>query len=558
MCCMMQNVASMLAYHIKALGVNTVFGIPGKSIVPLLFGLEKHELHFVLCRHEAGAGFAASGYALQNRSLGVAIGTSGPGGTNMITAAGQAKAFNLPVLFITGHPSMKETGKALAQDSTPFGTDMAKLFEPVTLFSGRVERSDLLPMYLRHAIQTALSERKGPVHLSIPHDVLSKEIDFFPMHIQTSRQVISLQIDRIFPILNEAKKPLIILGKGVHSSEAYQEVQSFAELWGIPVVTTPGGKGTFATHHPLSLGSFGLGGTPQAMAYLKSGIDLAVIIGSSLNDMSMAGFTEDMHPRQVVHFDCESTYIDKTFSVPTTFVEGDIKLNLQKVLQAGAPCETTRSRFEVMEAFATAEKEAAAAVSPTSMGSKNAPYISAVEAIKVLRANLPADAVVFGDEGSHSFYAIQNFDILEPGTFQFDAAFGTMGYSFGYAIGAKIASPDKTIVCLSGDGSLFMHGTEISTAVNEGAAVIFIVFNNSRLDMVDKGMAGHLGRSIGSVYNTGVKVKEFAESLGAKGIRCYRAEEIQQAIREVSNNNRPTVIEVMVDPHEVPPTMLRG
>ncbi|WCK56794.1 thiamine pyrophosphate-binding protein [Aneurinibacillus sp. Ricciae_BoGa-3] len=554
----MQNVASMLAYHLKALGVKTVFGIPGKSIVPLLFGLEKHELHFVLCRHEAGAGFAASGYALQNRSLGVAIGTSGPGGTNMITAAGQAKAFNLPVLFITGHPSMKETGRALAQDSTPFGTDMAKLFEPVTLFSRRVERADQFPMYLKHAVETAFSGTKGPVHLSIPHDVLSEEIDFFPIHLQTSAQVISLQIDKISPILNKAQKPLIILGKGVHSSHAYQEVQSFAELWGIPVVTTPGGKGTFATHHPLSLGSFGLGGTPQAMAYLQSGIDLAVVIGSSLNDMSMAGFIKDMYPTQVVHFDCESTYIGKTFSAPTTFIEGDIKLNLQKVLLAGAPDDTSRSRGEVMQAFTTAVKEAAAAVSTTSIGSKNAPYISAVEAIKVLRANLPADAVVFGDEGSHSFYAIQNFNIYEPGTFHFDAAFGTMGYSFGYAIGAKIASPDKTIMCLAGDGSLFMHGTEISTAVNEEAAVIFIVFNNSRLDMVDKGMAGHMGRSIGSIYNTGVKVKEFAESLGAKGTRCYTAEEIEKAIRKALNNIQSSVIEVMVDPLEVPPTMLRG
>ncbi|WCN37296.1 thiamine pyrophosphate-binding protein [Aneurinibacillus uraniidurans] len=554
----MTTIASSFIHHIKNLGVTHVFGIPGKSIVPLLIECEKQSVQFILSRHESGAGFQASGYALKNQSIGVAIGTSGPGGTNLITAAGQAKAFCLPVIFITGHPSMKNTGKALAQDSTPFGADMVTLFEPVTKFSARVERGDLFPIYFEHALERALTGTKGPVHLSIPLDVLLEEI--MPFEVSTQRKefpLISEGIHAVLPIIKKSHRPVMILGKGVHSALAYEEIRSFAEHWSIPVVTTPGGKGTFPTNHPLSLNSFGLGGTEQAEVYLRSGIDLIIVIGSKLNDMSMAGFTADMYPEQVIHFDYEPTFIQKTLPVPTCFIQGDIKHNMGELLKLTASEQHTLCIDSYKQVCAALDETKEHPPLPTTV-SQESPFISAVEAVRTLRTSLPVDTIVFGDEGSHSFYAIQNFDVYKPGTFFFDAAFGTMGYSLSYAIGAKVASPTDTIACLCGDGSIFMHGTEISTAVNENIAVIFIVFNNNRLDMVDKGMSNHLGKSIGTVYTTGVDIKKFSESLGAKAFCCYTNEEIASSIHQALLHNGPTVIEIMVDPHEVPPTLLRG
>ncbi|CEH31619.1 acetolactate synthase [Aneurinibacillus migulanus] len=552
----MTTIASAFVHHIKKLGVTHVFGIPGKSIVPLLIECEKQSIPFILSRHESGAGFQASGYAIKNQTIGVAIGTSGPGGTNLITAAGQAKAFHLPVLFITGHPSMKHTGRALAQDSTAFGTDMVKLFEPVTKFSARVERSDVFPMYFRHALEQSLTGVKGPVHLSIPLDVLLEEtVPFDIFAPRTSFPLTSTGISDALPIIEQAKRPVMILGKGVHAALAYEEVRTLAETWGIPVVTTPGGKGTFPTLHPLSLNSFGLGGTQQAETYLRSGVDLILVIGSRLNDMSTAGFTEDMYPKHVIHFDYESHYIQKSLPVPTCFIQGDIKQNIHELVKAASPEQKTQYENAFLQVAVTREVEIP---QPRSEIGTDYPFISAVEAVRTLRVALPMDAVVFGDEGSHSFYAIQNFDIYKPGTFFFDAAFGTMGYSLSYAIGAKVASPSDTIACLCGDGSLFMHGTEISTAVNQNIAVLFIVLNNSRLDMVDKGMSSHFGRSIGSIYDTGVHVQKFAESLGAKAFRCQTSEEIMSSVHQAMAHNGPSVIEIMVDPHEVPPTLLRG
>lgn len=137
---MKQRVYTILVEHFKKWGITHVFGIPGKSISPLMLELENYDIQYVLGRHEAGCGFEASGYALAAKTMGIAIGTSGPGGTNLITAAAQAKEFQLPVLFITGQPSMQETGRALSQDSSQFGADLVKMFEPVTLFSARIER----------------------------------------------------------------------------------------------------------------------------------------------------------------------------------------------------------------------------------------------------------------------------------------------------------------------------------------------------------------------------------------------------------------------------------
>lgn len=189
----------------------------------------------------------------------MAVGTSGPGGTNMVTAAGQAMAYHLPVLFITGHPSVKQSGRAMGQDSSMFGTDIVKMFEPVTLFSARVERGDQFPLYLQHALECALTGRKGPVHLSIPADVLLEEIEPFTLSLPSLQPAISPYLNEVKLLLEQAKRPLLFLGKGVHSSNAYEEVKQLSKVFGIPVITTPGGKGTIRTDHPGYLGPYGLG-----------------------------------------------------------------------------------------------------------------------------------------------------------------------------------------------------------------------------------------------------------------------------------------------------------
>lgn len=543
---MKKTVAALLIQHLKKFGVRYVYGIPGKSVVPLVLETEKNEMPFILTRHETGAGFMAGGYALQNETFGVALGTSGPGGTNMITSAGQAMAFHLPVLFITGHPSMSGTGKALGQDSTFFGTDLVKMFEPVTLFSARIERGDLFPLYFRHAIERAWTGRKGPVHLSIPADVFMEEIEAFDVDLPPSSSIVSTRLDEAASSIQKAKNPLLFVGKGVHLSRAYEEVKELSLRFGIPIVTTPGGKGTVRSDHPGYLGPFGLGGTEKASDYLKMGVDLLLVLGTKLSDMSVAGFTSVMVPGQIIHFDINPSFIGKSIQCPTIPVIGDIKENL-KVLLSNHSNAVHRDEFIYTKNIAdNHEKE------------YNKEYISARSAVQSLREMLPPEAILFGDDGSHAFYAIRYFDILQEGSFFFDDVFGSMGNGICYSIGAKMASPQVPVVCLTGDGCSLMYGTEISTAVCQNVPVIFIVFNNGRIDMVDKGMKYNVGRSVGTVYETPVNMKLFAESLGADSFRCTCKEEIKEALAFALNHEGPTVVEIMVDPEEIPPTMNRG
>jgi acetolactate synthase I/II/III large subunit len=545
----MKKVSSVLVEHLRKWGVQYAFGIPGKSVVPLLDEMEKQELSFILSRHECGGGFAASGYALRKQTLGVAVGTSGPGGTNLLTSAGQAKAYHLPVLFITGHPSMRNTGRALGQDSTFFGTDLVKLFEPLTLFSARIERSDLFPMYFRHALEKALTGQRGPVHLSIPFDVFNEEIPDVEISLPTPSPLYSAHLEKVVKLLNEAEKPVLFIGKGVHISKAYEEVLHLVELWKIPVMTTPGGKGTFPTHHSLSLGSFGLGGTESSVDYLCSGIDVMVVIGTKLSDMSLAGFSNEMYPKQMIQFDINPTFIGKSLHVPTISIIGDAKDNLQKLIELAK--STSFHYDQLPQPFISP-------IRPSDSPSSTSSCMSAVEVMQTLRAGLPEETIMFGDDGSHSFYAIQHYDILKAGTFYFDDVFGTMGHAIGYSIGAKLAAPDKPIVCLTGDGCIMMHGMEISTAVCHQVAVIFVVLNNGRLDMVDKGMTAMVGKSIGTIYEKVINVSLFAASLGAKAYRTHNENELKEALLEALEiHNTPTVIEVMVDPAEMPPILKR-
>lgn len=542
-----ETCASILAKNIKKWGINHIFGIPGKAISPIIYAADQQGIEFVLSKHETGGGFSASGYSLMNNKIGIAIGTSGPGGTNLLTAAGQAKASNIPLLIITGHPGMKDTGKPMGQDSTVFGTDLVELFKHVTKFSVRVDRGDMLQIYLQHALEKAVSGIKGPVHLSIPFDILTEEIVPFEVDFPSSHEMISPDLDKVVDFLNSAKRPLMFLGKGVHSSKAYKEVRLLAENWKIPVITTPGGKGTFINNHLLSLGGFGLGGSKEANDYLLQGVDLLLVIGSKLSDMSTAGFSKEMYPKHIIHFDYDQTFIGKTIDVPTTTVLGDIRSNLRFILKDVT--DTENSEFLIPKQHHQVKI--------------NDRYerMSSETTVKVIRNSLPDDTIVFGDDGSHTFYGIKYFDIFEPATFFFDDIFGAMGHAIGYSIGAKIAAPDKKIVCLVGDGCMFMHGNEISTALNYNSPVLFIVLNNGMLDMVEKGMRKMNGKSVGAVYNTPLDVSLYAQSMGLDSFQCYTPidlkEAIDQALHLIEINEKPVVVEVIVNQDEIPPTMGR-
>ncbi|WP_342555172.1 thiamine pyrophosphate-binding protein [Paenibacillus sp. FSL R7-0652] len=541
----MRTVADYLAETLRNLGVTHVFGIIGKSICPALLKMVDYGLEFIPGRHEASSGFAASGYALQTGRLGVAFATSGPGGTNLLTAAAHAKANNLPVLFLTGHQSIQELGIPQCQDSSSYLADLSEMFRPATLFSKLVERGDHFGTILNHAISIALGPNKGPVHLCLPFDVQTEQLPHFRMAIPEPEPLLSISnLKRILPLTQQAQRPLIIAGKGVTRSGAHEELRQLAEALNIPVVTTPGGKGAIAWDHPLYHGPCGVGGFPHGDEMLNQS-DLYLVLGSRLSDMTLCNLKPDNHPAQLIQMDTDPTFVGKILSSQTLHITGDIKDNLQYLLSI-LPSVPASSPYEgALEPF------------PYQVPLPDLPHLSLASVLDQLSDLLPYHHKLFVDDGSHGFHAVQRYKVKKPGSFIFDAYFACMGNAIGMAIGAKAAAPEETVVCITGDGCFMMLGTEINTAVCKNLPVIFIVVNNKQLDMALKGMEKTTGRIDGTLFEVPMDAVKFAESLGAAAFRAETLAQFSAALEAALKLKQTAVIELLTDRDEIPPTAHR-
>jgi len=538
----MRTVADYLAETLRNLGVTHVFGIIGKSICPAVLKMVDYGLEFIPGRHESSSGFAASGYALQKGKLGVAFATSGPGGTNLLTAAAHAKANNLPVLFITGHQSIQELGLPQCQDSSSYLADLAEMFRPATLFSKLVERGDHFGTLLNHALSIALGPNKGPVHLCLPFDVQTELLSQCRIVIPEHEPLLSVSnLNRILPLIEQSNRPLIIAGKGVSRARAHDELLHLAESFNIPVITTPGGKGAIAWDHPLYHGPCGVGGFPHADDMLNQS-DLYIVLGSRLSDMTICNLKPENHPAHLIQFDADPTFVGKILSAQTLHITGDLKDNMQYLLGTlvdhSAPKRTT-------------------APIDYTVPLPNLPRLSLASVLDGMSELLPYDHKLFVDDGSHGFHAVQRYKVKKPGSFVFDAYFACMGNAIGMAIGAKAASPEETVVCITGDGCFMMLGTEINAAVCNNLNVIFIVVNNKQLDMALKGMEKTTGRIDGTLFEVPMDASKFAESLGAVAFRTETLAEFSSALNTAQTLNQVTVIELLTDRDEIPPTAHR-
>ncbi len=539
----MKTVADYMSEALRNLGVTHSFGIIGKSICPIVLKMVDYGIEFIPGRHESSSGFEAAGYALKTGKLGVAFGTSGPGGTNLLTAAAHAKANNLPVLFITGHQSIKELGIPQCQDSTSFLADLADMFRPATLYSKLIERGDHFNTIFNHAISIALSGNRGPVHLCIPFDVQTELLEECNIVIPERESLVShANIDRVLDAINNSKNPIIIAGKGVNRSGAHSELIQLAETFNIPVVTSPGGKGAIAWDHPLYHGPIGVGGCTHGDDLLNQS-DLFIVLGSRLSDMTICNLKRENHPATLIQFDSDPTFVGKILFSKTIPVTGDLRDNLVYYLN-----NIDTNNITKREAPTNSDYTEEPPILPN---------LSLASVLSTMSDLIPYNSTVFVDDGSHGFHAAKWYKVKKPGSFVFDAYFACMGNSIGMAIGAKVAAPEETIFCITGDGCFMMLGAEINAAVCKDIPVIFIVVNNKQLDMALKGMEKTTGRIDGTIYEVPMDAVKFAESLGATGYKCETAEEFETAIKDAVAINRVAVIELLTDRDEVPPTAHR-
>ncbi|NLE04955.1 MAG: thiamine pyrophosphate-binding protein, partial [Crenarchaeota archaeon] len=319
--------SDLLLKYLEKENVEYIFGVPGLSLVPIFQACNRNEkIKPILAKHEEGAAFMADGYARVKGSLGVCFGTSGPGATNLVTGVATSFVDSIPVLVLTGQVATSSYGKGAFQDSTKDGVDSVQMFDPITRYSSMIISKYMVSDQIKEALRIALTGKKGPVHLSLPKDVMAEEIECElpssvayrpPAEYFDRRMVIEAAQE-----LAEAKSPVILIGSGAVASHACEDIKELAEMLNIPVATSPKAKGAFPEDHPLSLGVFGFCGSPVAERCLTSGqTDVLLVIGASLNQMTTSSWDPRLAPSKcLIQVNIDPTEIGKNYKVDIPLV----------------------------------------------------------------------------------------------------------------------------------------------------------------------------------------------------------------------------------------------
>jgi acetolactate synthase I/II/III large subunit len=527
--------ADLLVGMLADAGVDVVFGLPGGAISPVHDALLDSNVRMVTTRHENGAMFAAAGYAHSTGKLGVVAVTSGPGALNALTGLASAWCDGLPVLLLVGEVPRAAQGKGVLQDGSAHGLQIVEMARHITKLAVEVPSPTTLPHLIRRAIATALSGRKGPVLLTLPIDVLTAQVSRprAAGRVSVGGLVEPAMVEEVVQILRDARRPLIVAGSGVRGGAAPIKLCAVAERLGCPVATSPKGKGVFPEDHPLSLGVLGLGGHPSAMAYLASGVDVVIAIGTSLNDLSTDGFTPLLQAQTLVHVDIDARQLGKSYA-PTHAVVAPADEFLGALAEHAA-----LAAVPVRESFARLSRKALPS-------STKAGRIASQDAIRELQALLPDDTIYTVDSGEHFVFATHYLEITRPDSYIVMTGLGSMGQSIGAAIGAQLANPERTVAAICGDGCFAMNAFEIATAAQLKLPLRVFVFNDQRMRMVENGHNTVYGRS--PDYDTGpLDISAIARGLGATMLRVRNVAELRDARDLVRNVPGPVVIEVSID-----------
>jgi len=557
----------LLLKYLEAEGADCIFGIPGGPLMPLYEAIfDSGKIRPIITKHEEGAAFMADGYARVSGRLGLCCTTTGPGATNALTGIACAKRDSVPVMLLTAQVATAAFGKGAAQESSPLGIDIVDIYKAVTKASLMLVAPGKIADTTRHLLRTALTGRPGPVHLSIPADMMKRPAAGELWRAEQYRARAELfdrrSVREAAGLLLRARRPAILAGYGVHLSRGYQQLKNLAERLNIPVATTPKAKGVFPEDHGLSLGVFGLAGSPQADAALLSAqTDLLLVVGSSLGEASTHAWDPRLAAgRSLLQIDADSMEIGKNYPVQVGLV-GDAKrvmmeigFELEREIQRMDPAPDLGARLDAVRELKTTHPRC---IDAASMDDESFP-LKPQRVIAELRRALPDEAILFVDIGNVMAWALHYFEARRPGTFFINMGFGSMGHGAAAAIGGKLAAPRRPVVALVGDGAFAMNGMEVHTAVENGIPVIWVVQNNGGHGMVHLGETMQFkGKFNTALFSHPIDVLKTAQSLGALAFKAERPGEVENFVRMGLAANRPTVIDARVDMKAYPPAAVR-
>ena len=534
-------------------GVEYVFGYPGVAICPFFNSILDTNIKTILVRQEQNAAHEASGYARITGKVGVAVATSGPGATNLITGIATAFADSIPLVCITGQVDSGLMGSDVFQE-----VDVSGACESFVKFSYIVRRAADIPRIIKEAFHIAGTGRKGPVLIDIPIDIQKAEIRKFEypetVNIRTYKPTINghaVQIKKVIKELNKAKRPIICAGGGVHLSGAKEELRKFVEANDIPVVSTMMGLGALPTEHFLFYGMVGNNGQAYGNRAMNDA-DMIIMVGARVADRSVSQPDLITENKVLVHIDVDPAEIGKNAG-PTIPLVGDIKHVLEEFNKATITADyslwidkldgykddtqnASRRKRHMYSSTLTEEEINALTVNPEIF-------------VKRLSRAMKKDAVYVADVGQNQLWSCANC-VIREGRFLTSGGMGTMGYSVPAALGAKLGAPDRQVVAVCGDGGFQMTMMELATMKQYNVPVKIVVLRNNVLGLVRQ-YQHFTYQDRFSVIDLGDSIPDFRKLAEAYGIRYQQiaaVEEMDSGIEEFLADDEATLLEVIVDP----------
>ena len=532
--------AQILCEGLVREGVEVIFGILGGAILPLYDTLPQYpQLRHILVRHEQGAAHAADGYARATGKVGVCMATSGPGATNLVTGIANAYLDSVPIVAITGQVATPFIGKDAFQE-----IDITGITLPITKHNYLALDAGSLAKTVKEAFYLARSGRPGPVLIDLPRDVQMEQAEFhYPSRVdlpgyKPTLQGHPAQIKKAVKLINEARQPLIIAGRGVIISVAHNELKELAETAQIPVVTTLLGIGCFPESHALSYGMLGMHG----MAYANMAVnaaDVIIAIGMRFDDRATAKVSAFAPHAHIVHIDIDPAEIGKNVRVDVPIV-GDVKM----VLNALNKLIISTQHIDWIEQLDGWRREHPSTEIRDSEG------LLPQFVVRKIYEVTQGEAIIVTGVGQNQMWAAQHYWYNKPNSLISSGGLGTMGFGLPAAMGAKVGCPEDTVWLIDGDGSFQMTIQELATIVQDNIGVKIAIIHNSYLGMVRQWQELFYGRRYVATPLSSPDFVKVAEAYGISALRVKNREEVVPAIEQAMAERGPFLIDFVVEPEE--------
>jgi acetolactate synthase-1/2/3 large subunit len=554
--------AQALVKSLEMQEVEVIFGLPGGAILPVYDPIIDSPIRHILVRHEQGAGHMAEGYAQATGRPGVAMVTSGPGATNVVTALADAYMDSIPFVCVTGQVSTKAIGTDAFQESDTTGITLG-----VTKHNFLVTKAADIPQVVREAFHIATTGRPGPVLIDFPKDVATSTMEWYwpegvdlPGYHPASHPD-PAAIVAAAALVMQAERPVIYAGGGILKSGASDALRELADLTGIPVVTTLMARGCLPDSHPLCLGMPGMHGNYTAVTAMQKA-DLLIALGSRFDDRVTGKVTAFAPSAKVVHVDIDKAEIGKVRR-PEVGIIADCRLAIEallEVIKASGPADhnrlvpwmTTLRAWQAEYPY-TYDRSEPDRAELTMAGAGRRPTLKPQFVIEALRAATPADTILVSGVGQHQMWASQHWRFEYPRTWINSGGLGTMGFAVPAAIGAKVGRPDRMVWAVDGDGCFQMTAQELATATAERIPVKIAILNNAYLGMVRQWQHMFYEERYSEVYLSPdlPDYVGWAEAMGCVGLRVENPEEVTPAIEKANDvDDRPVVIDFRTDSME--------